>query len=386
MIRIQMRALLTAMAALLVTSCFLTAYAASAEALPVITSPSEGQVLDTAKPIIIDAAAPSGQNVFLQVCTTNNNQPSVVVGSRCSDFDNGPNGSGTSTGGFYEMTQTSSTSGVYRLAADLRPGSIRWPFALNVFLRAVVVPGGSQPNRLNREFYGPGTFTNTMPTPVPGFEASLWVERDAVWGTQIQARFSSPSNSTPIIKGVSINDGAVYTNRRQVTLRVEGGPYLGFVPVDETFVIANDGGYKNSTPIVAHPLATALETDGTALSIPWTLQSSGAERLPKTVYVKDLGTDDIILDETLPVIASAGFVGSKGANVSANPRSYRIKLRASDKTSGVALAQVATDKLKKKLSVPQKYSGAITVKATSKPLWVRVQDRAGNFSKWKKLP
>ena len=225
-----------------------------------------------------------------------------------------------------------------------------------------------------------------MPTPSPFIpESQLWVERDDVWGTQIQARFSAPSNPTVITKGVTINDGAVYTNRRQVTLRVEGGPYIGFIPTTQKVVVANDGGYKNATQVTDDTFETVLNTGGTAVSVPWILQSSGAERLPKTVYVKDIGTDDIILDETLPVIASAGFTGSAGAMVSANIRSYRIKVRASDKTSGVALAQVATDKLKKKLSVPQKYRGSLTVKAVSKPLWVRVQDRAGNYSKWKKL-
>lgn len=44
------------------------------------------------------------------------------------------------------------------------------------------------------------------------------------------------------------------------------------------------------------------------------------------------------------------------------------------------------DESKKKLSKTQKYLSAMSFKSTLKPLWVRVQDRAGNFSKWSKLP
>ena len=176
--------------------------------------------------------------------------------------------------------------------------------------------------------------------------------------------------------GVSIDGGAQYTNDPNVKLD------LVWPGMTATARISNDGGFRAAKNLAVAPM------------VRWVLDSSGAERLPKTVYVRFTGTgsdtqtfqDDIILDETPPVIASAGIASLASASSTPKLRSYRIKVRASDKTSGVANAQFATDKLKKKLSQAQKYSATVIFNATSKPLWVRVQDKAGNFSTWKKLP
>ena len=120
------------------------------------------------------------------------------------------------------------------------------------------------------------------------------------------------------------------------------------------------------------------------------------ERLPKTIYVRFTGgnsgaetyQDDIILDETPPVVSSASVEGSETPATaslfvfaSAKVRS-KIRLKASDKTSGVAFVQTAVKK--NRPSAKRKYSRAFIVSG-SKPKFIRVQDKAGNFSKWKKL-
>jgi len=175
--------------------------------------------------------------------------------------------------------------------------------------------------------------------------------------------------------GVSINDGAQFTHDPDVNVSIVW-------PASASGVrLANDGGFR------------AAEGRALSPSVPWKLASSGPERLPKTVYVRFSGTDDgtrtftddIILDETAPVISSAAVTQSATARFAAKSRTYRVTVKASDKTSGVAKAQVATDKRKRKLSTPQKYAAKISVKSASKPKWIRVQDRAGNYSKWKAL-
>ena len=187
-----------------------------------------------------------------------------------------------------------------------------------------------------------------------------------------EVRLAPPTEDT----GASINGGAQFTNTPNVSVTLSWPAFATLAR------LSNDGGFGG---------AASREL---AATVAWRLDSSGPERLPKTIYVRFRGAgddtktfqDDIILDETAPVIAGASVASSAAAQAAAKSRTYRIKVRASDKTSGVASAQFATDKSKKKLSKAQKYSATLTFKATSKPLWVRVQDRAGNFSKWKKLP
>ncbi len=172
-------------------------------------------------------------------------------------------------------------------------------------------------------------------------------------------------------RGVSINGGAVYTNSPNVTISVVWP--LGA----RRMIISNDGGFKNAG------------TQDVSARAAWTLRSSGSERLPKTLYVRFDSTgdqtfqDDIILDETAPIITSAVLTKAATARFAAKSRIYRLTVKASDRTSGVAKAQIASDK--KKPRTPQKYAAKISVKSTSRPKWIRVQDRAGNYSKWKAL-
>src|SRR4029079_9821871 len=83
--------------------------------------------------------------------------------------------------------------------------------------------------------------------------------------------------------GVSINNGAQYTNDPDVHVAVVWPACV------HTLTISNDGGFR------------AAEVKALARTTDWTLSSSGPERLPKTIYVRFDGStqtfqDDIILD------------------------------------------------------------------------------------------
>ncbi len=171
--------------------------------------------------------------------------------------------------------------------------------------------------------------------------------------------------------GVTVNDGAQYTNDARVQLDVV------WPAGTRTLWASNDGGFKAAQEI---PVAT---------TVPWRLATAGPERLPKTVYVRfgsstQTFTDDIILDETSPSVASATLVRDTGsAAMAARKRTYRVRTRASDRTSGVAQAQLATNK--RSPNKWRRFRPLTTVAAASRPRFVRVRDRAGNVSRWRSI-
>jgi hypothetical protein len=222
-----------------------------------------------------------------------------------------------------------------------------------------------------------GTPTAANSYPVAGtFNTGLRVtDRIGQTATAVQAlRVSAPSDAGQQV-GVSINKGAQYTNKPDVTLTV-------VAPTTATaLLIANDGGFAKTFP-------QAVKKEVT-----WKLDSSGPERLPKTVYVRFLTglfassnyTDDIILDERPPVVDAAAVAGppaASGASAS-KLRTWKVKVKAHDTNSGVGFVQVAISK--KKPGKLLKYKKTVTVKLAARPKFLRARDRAGNFSKWKKL-
>lgn len=180
------------------------------------------------------------------------------------------------------------------------------------------------------------------------------------------------------LSGVSINDGDVFTNDANVELSIIW-PNMGSYFMN----ISNDGGFRNS------------RKQEVEYQVPWKLQSSGPERLPKTVYVLfngdgDRYTDDIILDETAPTLSSAtasetGGSSSSTRSIASASGGHKVKLKtkATDRTSGVAKIQAGPKKSPRLKKL--KYRRSITVSTSGKKLWVRVLDRAGNASKWKKV-
>ncbi len=191
--------------------------------------------------------------------------------------------------------------------------------------------------------------------------------------------------------GISINHGAIYTNDPHVEISVAAPEF------STEAAIANDGGFGES-----HHFKVPSNYRATYR---WAIASSGPERLPKTAYVRFVGgtpsflppgkgvqatqtfTDDIILDETAPVVESVVTMVSRSQNRlndrrrSRTTRRIHLRIRARDKTSGVSKLQITNRKSKP--GPLRRFRGRVAFKSTGRHIYVRARDRAGNFSRWK---
>ncbi|WP_242494870.1 PKD domain-containing protein [Nocardioides zhouii] len=222
--------------------------------------------------------------------------------------------------------------------------------------------------RISHAYDTPGIRTVTVRVTAPAGAT-------ATASTAVDVSSASPVG--PI--GVSINNGARYTNDPQVTVFMRWPTYAKDV------VISNDGGFF---PASQRPVGATMA---------WTLDSSGPERLPKTIYARFLGgrsgpetyQDDIILDETAPAVLEAGAkapVASPRLTDLAPrlaKRRYVVTVRAVDKTSGVATMQVTSKKARP--GAWRTYKKRSSFKSSSSKIFVRVRDGAGNVSRWKRL-
>jgi hypothetical protein len=190
-------------------------------------------------------------------------------------------------------------------------------------------------------------------------------------------KISNPAGAASLL-GISVNSGAQYTRTPDVTLLVKAPTTASSI------LVSNDGGF----------LAPA--TFPIASSIKWKLDSSGPERLPKTIYVRfftgpfasETFQDDIILDETPPKVDQASVAPVAAAApatasaAKAKLKKWKLKVKATDSNSGVAKIQATSNKRK-----PGKlltYKRKLTVKSAKRPRWIRARDRAGNYSRWRK--
>ena len=177
-----------------------------------------------------------------------------------------------------------------------------------------------------------------------------------------------PPQGRPI--GVSINDGDQYTNDPHVTV------FASWPSFGTNMLLANDGGF---TKAISFPVAAQT---------PWLLDSSGPERLPKTVYIRYVGgvqtsetfTDDIILDQTPPKVLAAALPPATGAASASKAKLIPLRVKAKDNVSGVGAMQITTSK--RKPGKFRKYRAVTNVKP-AKAYYVRVRDRAGNLSRWR---
>ncbi|MEA2124908.1 MAG: hypothetical protein QOI80_1690, partial [Solirubrobacteraceae bacterium] len=195
---------------------------------------------------------------------------------------------------------------------------------------------------------------------VVAIDAAGNVSAPAAAGFEVDTR---PNYTLPV--GISINDGAQFTNDPDVTLNVRWPKFA------TQMLASNDGGFGGADPV---PVASLLS---------WHLDQSGSERLPRTVYVRFLGgtagnetyTDDIILDHTPPVVSKA--------RAKRRGRRFRLQLKASDRTSGVAALQLTQNRGKPGAWKPYKAKRTVRGKP-HKPVFARVRDRAGNRSRWRR--
>lgn len=209
--------------------------------------------------------------------------------------------------------------------------------------RHVYVGGGNQP---------------AAPSTVSVFERGLdgQLSRSSVYASPLAT--GRPFGGPP--PSVSINDGAPYTNDPKVQLTFEG---LG--RRDHTIELSNDGSFRRSE-----------SRDFVVGAVhPWTLASTGPERLPKTVYVRVHGgsgnetlTDDIVLDETPPVVLFARRAGGK------------VKVKARDRLSGVSHVQVTRNP--RKPGSWRRFKSRTALPGGRGTIRVRVRDRARNRSSW----
>jgi hypothetical protein len=191
-------------------------------------------------------------------------------------------------------------------------------------------------------------------------------------GKQWTVDNSVGANGNPV--GMQINGGALFTNSPLVT--VAATPRLGSVDLVR---VSNDGGFLTA---MTRPIAATGQ-------YAWTLNSSIAERLPKTVYVRFAGagvdqgetfTDDIILDETSPVVLAANAVSQVGTAASMSKTTTGLRVIARDGTSGVSSMQIASNK--RAPGAWKQYKSRVPMRLGSRSLFVRVRDRAGNVSRW----
>ena len=204
----------------------------------------------------------------------------------------------------------------------------------------------------------------------------------STYGT-VRGEIKSFTTRAPV--GISVNDADDFTTTPGVTISVS------WPNGAESMLVSNDGGFRQQK-------SYAL-TD----SIPWTLNSTGDERLPKTVYLKFVMTDgtrsstysdDIILDTTAPVVTQATAVSvksSSGVSISAvRKNAVRLTVTSSDANSGIDHLEVKTSPRSTPAAVSVMKTGKVTksvvFRTTKRSFLVRAVDRAGNPStKWVKV-
>jgi hypothetical protein len=174
--------------------------------------------------------------------------------------------------------------------------------------------------------------------------------------------------------GVSINQASGFTNSRDVVLNLSFNE--GSVPFQ--VMISNDGGF----PVSARSIQSYKKN-----TVSWKLSSSGS-KVTKVVYIKyrysdnegwsTAFSDDIVIDTIAPELISVNVV--KAGN------KLKFSLKAKDNRSGLSKVQYSNKNNDSK-AVTSSYSKKLTVslKPKSGNVYVRVKDKAGNWSKWKKV-
>lgn len=192
----------------------------------------------------------------------------------------------------------------------------------------------------------------------------------------------APTKAAPVVNaGVSINDGARFTNSRRVSLSLSW-------PEDASGVeISND---------------IAFETVSSCSRVPavrWSLQPATGRNRSRTVFARFTGgdgasgpvvSDTIVFDDVAPGVTGVAVRALARAAHSRPPGStvrervpYRLAVAARDSGSGVETVQVQTFRKHKIFAWPYGAPGRIELSTAARQVRLRVIDRAGNASAWR---
>lgn len=309
--------------------------------------------------------------------------------------------SGTiSVTGTYDLT-AESVSGPTALAPD---GRDLYTIASGAISHVAVTAGGLEARQTYRNYVdgvrglrgaqivtvapdGRQVYVASGPDPYytrtgPGSDvrpAVVIFDRDGATGDLVYRGIFDPALGKPRPSATeprfTIDHGAEFTRDRQVTLTFSG-PFFDIE-------VSNDGGFRSATSLGAG--------GGPSRSYPWTLASSGPERLPKTVYARTTGPfpeqakDDIVLDERPPEVVSASLLGlAASARAVSASRARSVRVVARDRVSGVAAVQLAQGRGRPGRWRPYRARGGYPVTGAAQ-VRVRVRDRAGNLSRWRRV-
>ena len=176
---------------------------------------------------------------------------------------------------------------------------------------------------------------------------------------------------------MSINDGAFATNDPHVTLS------LVWPRLMESALVSNDGGFGDAGS--THLFQVEPQVD-------WVLPSSGADRLPKTVYVRfrvngetvpGSYTDDIVLDEGAPAVtyalAAHRILRVKGKDDNTGIRALVVKRPGAKRPFMTVPLASSRTQAKRRASV------AVKLPRGLRRAYARVVDVAGNRSRLRRI-
>ena len=256
------------------------------------------------------------------------------------------------------------------------------PVAQNLYIPELTT---AQQN-LFRDLTGIGNNEFSVISNCPGYEQA---------NITLTANLKIVQDSFNDFEGVSVNDGAEFSNSRDVNVNLSfDSGVIGQV------MISNDGGFPSSQRRIVNYSKN---------TIPWTLNATRDERMVKTIYVKyklvdrytgslsstwsQTLSDDIILDTTIPIIETAsaadqsvsaqGFTSLRSV---VKHKSVKVNLSARDNKSGVDKLQYSTKKSSSG-AVTRTYSKSFSASLNPNisTIYIRVKDKAGNWSAWKTI-
>lgn len=209
-------------------------------------------------------------------------------------------------------------------------------------------------------------------------------------------------------ESVSINDAAEFTASTSVSVTIVGpGARKESMGAATRAELSNDGGFKSSK---------FFDLVNSKAVVDWELDASRTGMFSKIVYVRFWNcygaatfggaiTDDIILDNTKPVLSSVQAAASSArakvqlsriVELNSRQTSVRLVVRGSDSISGVGSVEVRASSRKSPIvidlggnapttSKAQTVSKSVLLSTTLKKFQVRLVDRAGNTSAWRAI-